>query len=65
MRHVFMPGFALLLALAISPALFAQEDEAPEAEARKGVQWTEDYADAMKTAKAESKRIFIEFTATW
>lgn len=30
-----------------------------------GVVWTEDYQGALKTAKAEKKKIFIEFTATW
>ncbi|MCG3185413.1 MAG: hypothetical protein ICCCNLDF_03644 [Planctomycetes bacterium] len=53
----------MALALLSAPTLFAQADEKP-AEAE-GVKWTEDYAEALKTAKAEKKRLFIEFTATW
>ncbi|MBK8207337.1 MAG: hypothetical protein IT464_08470 [Planctomycetes bacterium] len=47
---------ALALALMASPA-FAEET--------KGVQWTDDYAKALTTAKADNKRLFIEFTAEW
>jgi thiol:disulfide interchange protein len=62
MRFALSLGL-LLAALAVAPALFAEDGD--KAEPRKGVQWTEDYAEALKTAKAENKRIFIEFTATW
>lgn len=44
------------LVLLASPA-FAQD--------AKGVQWTDNYEGALKTAKEEKKRLFIEFTAEW
>jgi hypothetical protein len=62
MKTTLMLG-VLSLAVLAAPAVFAQEGE--DAEQIKGVQWTEDYAGALKTATAEKKRLFIEFTATW
>lgn len=52
----------LVMALLAAPALLAQGDEAEE---QKGVNWTENYEEALKTAKADEKRLFLEFTATW
>ena len=54
----------MALALMFTPALFAQ-DEAKPADEAEGVQWIQDYAKALETAKADKKRLFIEFTATW
>lgn len=64
MRTTALMGL-LLLSLVAAPALFAQDADAKEAEETKGIQWTEDYNAALKTAKAEEKLLFIEFTATW
>jgi hypothetical protein len=62
----------MALALLFTPALFAQDeakpakDEAkPAADEAEGVQWIQDYAKALEKAKADKKRLFIEFTATW
>lgn len=46
------------LALLASPALAGEE-------AKTGVKWVDTYEKALETAKAEKKRVFIEFTATW
>lgn len=48
--------FALTL---LASPLFAGE------EAKVGVKWVDTYEKALETAKAEKKRVFIEFTATW
>jgi thiol:disulfide interchange protein len=53
------------LSLLFTPALSAQEAEKDSAEESTGIKWTEDYSAALETAKAENKRLFIEFTATW
>ena len=68
----------MALAFLFTPALFAQDnvkpatddktakdDAKPDAEEAAGVQWIQDYAKALEQAKAEKKRLFIEFTATW
>lgn len=57
MKATFTLGL-FALALLASPA-FAEE------EAKTGVKWVETYEKALETAKAEKKRVFIEFTATW
>jgi hypothetical protein len=62
MKTTLMLGVLSLFALA--PCVFAQDKE-DGAEQTKGIQWTEDYQGALKTATAEKKRLFIEFTATW
>lgn len=56
MKPMFALGF-FALALMAAPA-FAED-------AKAGVKWVETYEKALETAKAEKKRVFIEFTATW
>ena len=61
-------SMSFILMAQSAPILFAQEekteDEKEEA-GKKGVDWMLDFAKAKKAAKAQKKRLFIDFTATW